>query len=585
MLSTQSDRELLRHFHADQIEHSGGSLLAHLAGTAALLESWGAPTALCRAGHFHSIYGTEALTEVAASLDASTRDLVRAQLGAEAERLVYLFGTLTRDSLYRTASALLAGRTAATATDRRDHAQVSLDAETCAALLQLAAANWLEQLPRLSPALGRSRAAEVRHMLPLMPAPARRQLAAAIARCSDADPTADPVPLHALLAFDDLALVEQSSGALDVRYLSAMSAQLLARAPRPLRARLEALSDAAYVALLRAPATCTQLRGGAEDPAALADHLEGALQLEEWRAGGRQCLDRDGWSADGEVYLPAGLRVSPAELFAERASEPRSFDPARPYLAPTLGGWAIADLHSPLATCALEQQAYKRVPYGPAEPFSAAERQTVLDKLAVAFAGIADVAPVATRFLRATLVTVIPRKQTQPHLYPNSFKGSSNEAAIHRINLYNPQFDNVDAARLAQSVLHETVHNHLYKRELFQPTVIDERAAADARVTSPWSGNTLDAYVFAHSATVYYALHRFFSRALERHAEGRAAAGFPAATCAWFRDRAVKGFGAPAFLSILEEHRELIAPAMARDLRAMRDTVMASDASLAVEAA
>jgi hypothetical protein len=73
MLS-ESDRELLHRFHADQIEHSGGSLLAHLAGTAALLESWGAPAALCRAGQFHSLYGTEALRQAAASLaDAAPR--------------------------------------------------------------------------------------------------------------------------------------------------------------------------------------------------------------------------------------------------------------------------------------------------------------------------------------------------------------------------------------------------------------------------------------------------------------------------------------------------------------------------------
>ncbi len=540
MLSAESDRQLLRRCldQAGPIEHSGGSLFEHLTGTAALLESWGAPPALVCAGLFHSIYGTEALRQAAVS--PAERAELRAQLGEETEELVYLFGTATRDSLH--ASTAAAARTDGSALRR------------------------------------------------------------VLARVLDAEP-GDCVPLDRLLALDDAALVEQCCGPLDVRYLGVISARLLSRAPAALRPRLDALDDATYLALLRAPATCARLLGG---QAELASYLEGVLQLEEWRAGARARVDRDCWSASGERYLPAGPDAATATATATAsgiaaaaatATEPsawrdelqkrddEAFDPRRPYLAPVLGGWIVADLHSPEAVRPLTQLAYKSVPFGPAEVFTADERRAVLTKLEGALAGIAHVSPVATRLLRYTLAAIIPRKQTQPHLYPTSFKGSSTEGAIHRINLFNPHHENVDAARLAQSILHETVHNHLYKRELFQPTLLDEAAGLAVRATSPWSGNIIDLYVFAHSSAVHYTLHRFFAAALALAAVGRAAEGFPLATATWFHDRAAAGFASPSWPRILEEHRELLAPSMARDLLAMRDTVLASAPSLAVEAA
>jgi hypothetical protein len=42
-----------------RMKHSERGLLQHLLGTHALLGDWGARTALCDAGLFHSVYGTE----------------------------------------------------------------------------------------------------------------------------------------------------------------------------------------------------------------------------------------------------------------------------------------------------------------------------------------------------------------------------------------------------------------------------------------------------------------------------------------------------------------------------------------------
>ena len=569
----ESDRAFSRLHHAEEAAHSGGSLLAHLSSTAELLARWDAPPHVCRAGLYHRVYGTGAFADALTS--QAERARVAAQIGQAAETLVYLFSSVTRDSLHANA-----GRDRDFwATCRHTGARLPLAAETLGELLLLSAASWAEQLPRLSAELGCARAAEVRRMLPHLPAGPRAALRRALAQALDADPQADPVPLAELLSFDSPQLIDQSCAALDARYLGLISAHLRARTEPGQLARLDALGDDAYLAILRSPATCARLLGPAaaapRAAAELAHFLEGALQIEEWRAGSRARIERDAWSADAELFLPAGTQEGPQQLLYELAHAPRAFAPGRPYLAPRIGGWVVADLHGPEVHRPLPQSTSKHVPYGPAEPMTEDEQGTVLDKLERAFAGIGWVSPAATRFLRYTLATIIPRKQTQPHLYPRSFKGSSTAATIHRANLYNLHLRNVDAARLAQSILHETVHNHLYKRELFTPTLLDDQAGESLRVKSPWSGNPLDLHVFAHSSTVYYAVHSFFSRA-------GSCPDLPRDTVTWFRDRAVQGFASPAWQAIIDTHHDLFAPAMRRDLFAMRARVLADTAARAL---
>ncbi|MEZ4362450.1 MAG: hypothetical protein R3B48_19830 [Kofleriaceae bacterium] len=561
-----ADRDFLLRHHTDEAEHSGASLLDHLLGTEALLRRWGAPAHVCRAGLYHSVYGTEAYPRA-----TIPRSAVAERVGARAEELVYLFGALQRDSLHANA-----GRSEGfSAVDRASGARVELSAEQLHDLILLSAANWLEQQPRLEPALGRARRAQYQALLPHLPPAPRAALREALGRVLAGDPSAAPTSLCALLAFDDAALIDATCGQLDVRYLQATSADLLGRLAAPLRERVDALPDDAYLSLLRSPATCAHLAGAGAG--SLERYLEGALQIEEWRAGRRAQLDVDAWSADAALYLPAGTATRPEELLpalaASAATAGAAFDARAPYLAPRLGGWVVADLYSPEVGKPLAQLSYKATPFGPAEPMTAEDRDHVLTKLGDAFDGLAQSCPDARRFLRYTLTTVIPRKQTRPDLYPSSFKGSSTAATLHRANLYNAQFRNVDAARVAQSILHETVHNHLYKRERFQPTLIDVAAGEALRVTSPWSGNTLDLYVFAHSTTVYYALFHFFDRLLQ---QPDVALQLPRPTAAWFRDRAVRGFADPRWTSTTQAHRELFAPAMYEDLQAMRERVLSS---------
>ena len=85
---------LLQTSAAMQTPHTGRTLFDHLLGTHLLLESWGNTQAVCLAGLFHSIYGTNAFAHQ--SLMQSQRSELRAAIGEEAEALAWLFCSIDR---------------------------------------------------------------------------------------------------------------------------------------------------------------------------------------------------------------------------------------------------------------------------------------------------------------------------------------------------------------------------------------------------------------------------------------------------------------------------------------------------------
>src|SRR5438270_14024947 len=69
----------------EDIAHTEKSYLAHLVALYHLLEADGCPEDVCRAGMFHSIYGTEMFQGF--KLPLERRSEVRALIGDRAERL------------------------------------------------------------------------------------------------------------------------------------------------------------------------------------------------------------------------------------------------------------------------------------------------------------------------------------------------------------------------------------------------------------------------------------------------------------------------------------------------------------------
>jgi hypothetical protein len=127
----------------EQVGHTGKSYLAHLIGVYKLMETQGCTEELCRAGMFHSIYGTERFQGFKLLLER--RPEVRALIGERAERLAYLNCAMDRSTFDR-AVQQTGDRYAIT--DRLTGEQVSLSCEDFDDLCRLHLYDWLEQVPR-----------------------------------------------------------------------------------------------------------------------------------------------------------------------------------------------------------------------------------------------------------------------------------------------------------------------------------------------------------------------------------------------------------------------------------------------------
>ena len=83
---------------AGEFAHVSGSLAAHLHGTEALLRRWGSREALCLAGLYHAVYGTDGIVGSLASIGARKR--IAELIGEESERIAYLYGACARDTFH-----------------------------------------------------------------------------------------------------------------------------------------------------------------------------------------------------------------------------------------------------------------------------------------------------------------------------------------------------------------------------------------------------------------------------------------------------------------------------------------------------
>lgn len=95
MHDRRSDYRRLHLLGADTFAHVNGTLAPHLAETERLLRAWGNRDAVCTAGLYHAVYGTVGIRGSLAGLQR--RDEIARAIGAEAEAIVYLYGSCDRD--------------------------------------------------------------------------------------------------------------------------------------------------------------------------------------------------------------------------------------------------------------------------------------------------------------------------------------------------------------------------------------------------------------------------------------------------------------------------------------------------------
>src|SRR5262249_41989344 len=127
----------------EQVAHTHKSFLAHLIAVYRLMESQGCSEELCRAGMFHSIYGTEKFQGFTLPLDR--RPEVRALIGERAERLAYVNCAMHRPSFDR---ALEQSAGPCQIMDRLTGKEILLSPDDFDDLCRVHLYDWLEQVPR-----------------------------------------------------------------------------------------------------------------------------------------------------------------------------------------------------------------------------------------------------------------------------------------------------------------------------------------------------------------------------------------------------------------------------------------------------
>lgn len=133
----------LKELGAADIDHSENTYLAHASGVYRDLKSWGCSQALCDAGMFHSIYGTELFQGF--TLPLERRGEVRDLIGERAERLAYLNCCLLRSSLDESTKR---EQGPYPLTDRFRQQEIELSQEDFDDLCRLHLCDWLEQVGR-----------------------------------------------------------------------------------------------------------------------------------------------------------------------------------------------------------------------------------------------------------------------------------------------------------------------------------------------------------------------------------------------------------------------------------------------------
>ena len=143
MASFKQLTDFLVSLGTDKVPHTNEVFLAHLIGVYRDLESWGCDDALCQAGMFHSIYGTERFQKF--SLSLGRRSEVRDLIGPRSERLAYVNCVMDRASFDR---AALGDGDSYRIVHRVTHEEILLPRDEFDDLCRIHLCDWLEQVPR-----------------------------------------------------------------------------------------------------------------------------------------------------------------------------------------------------------------------------------------------------------------------------------------------------------------------------------------------------------------------------------------------------------------------------------------------------
>ena len=135
--------QFLKDLGTDDIPHSGKPFIAHLISVFNDLKRWGADQDICRAGLFHSIYGTQEFQRFCFSTEQ--RDQVKELIGERAEWIAFLNCFMEREDFD---SIFIGGKPDRHVINRETGEVYQMESQDFDDLGFMHLCDWLEQVPR-----------------------------------------------------------------------------------------------------------------------------------------------------------------------------------------------------------------------------------------------------------------------------------------------------------------------------------------------------------------------------------------------------------------------------------------------------
>jgi hypothetical protein len=227
--------------------------------------------------------------------------------------------------------------------------------------------------------------------------------------------------------------------------------------------------------------------------------------------------------------------------------------------------WLIAD------RVAIDDGSLQTFPYdGESEklllPLGESDSKAVRERLAECMNKLSAAVSPAAQFTQTFLTQVSLRFEPGA---PRQVNSSSFSQFIGLALLANPHLPGVDIEKLADSIVHESIHSMLFMLEEVEAPFLLDRVSAKIMVTSPWSGNVINLHAYLHACLVWYSLYWLWHHA--------ASTGeFSAERCKALQEKARSGFlHQPS--QLIAQYHELCAPQIVSYLRMAESIMEAAD--------
>jgi hypothetical protein len=268
-----------------------------------------------------------------------------------------------------------------------------------------------------------------------------------------------------------------------------------------LREDLGNLPEDGFMRLLTAPQTFCRLssRTTGQD---ISSFLSDSLSAEYCRLGFVDHAPRAVWTALGDWYFPVGPLTDRQtdELWS------LAWCANQVYRAPCLRNGIPVDFSSPFVR--------GKIPgiSGTTDDFTEAELKQVLAKLDETLCSIERISSFVYDLITHFTKVVVVRNDLSE---PDEFKSATSPWCIGSPVFRNPHLDYVGVDRLVDGWVHETIHCMLDIVEFKGPFLLDPKASSDVRLSSPWSGKSLDLDTYIQACFVWYGICAFWLLARE----------------------------------------------------------------------